>query len=85
MQLQIYYVLSSIELLSIIHIFKITAGSNLNCDFESLDGLCSGWIQSSNDDFDWMTINGPTPSGKLDSTGPDTDHTLGTAGDLSVA
>jgi len=84
MQLQIYYILSSIELLSIIHVFKITAGSNRKCDFESHVGLCPGWIQSSNDDLDWTTMKGPTPSGINDSTGPDTDHTLQTAGAFSV-
>jgi len=31
-----------------------------------------------------MTMKGPSPSGKLDSTGPDTDHTLQTAGAFSV-
>ncbi|KAL9986057.1 hypothetical protein ACROYT_G000123 [Oculina patagonica] len=35
------------------------------CNFE--DGLCSGWNQSSSDDFDWTLASGGTPSS---STGP---------------
>ena len=35
------------------------------CTFDN--GLCSGWNQSSSDDFDWTLSSGSTPSG---STGP---------------
>lgn len=35
------------------------------CSFEH--GLCSGWSQSSSDDFDWTLASGSTPSS---STGP---------------
>ena len=39
------------------------------CDFES--GLCDGWRQSSDDDFDWTRLAGPTHSKK---TGPFFGH-----------
>ena len=35
------------------------------CNFDH--GLCSGWNQSSSDDFDWTLASGSTPSS---STGP---------------
>ena len=35
------------------------------CTFDH--GLCSGWTQSSSDDFDWTLASGWTPSS---STGP---------------
>ena len=35
------------------------------CSFDN--GLCSGWNQSSSDDFDWTLASGRTPSS---STGP---------------
>jgi len=35
------------------------------CTFDH--GLCSGWNQSSSDDFDWTLASGSTPSS---STGP---------------
>ena len=35
------------------------------CNFDH--GLCSGWNQSSYDDFDWTLASGSTPSS---STGP---------------
>ena len=37
------------------------------CNFDH--GLCSGWNQSSSDDFDWTLASGSTPSS---STGPAT-------------
>ena len=36
-----------------------------SCNFEH--GLCSGWNQSSSDDFDWTLASDGTPSS---STGP---------------
>ncbi|KAL9953480.1 hypothetical protein ACROYT_G040903, partial [Oculina patagonica] len=39
------------------------------CDFDH--GLCSGWNQSSSDDFDWTLASGSTPSS---STGPSSGH-----------
>ncbi|XP_052085115.1 nephronectin-like [Mytilus californianus] len=49
----------------------------VNCNFES--GLCN-WHQDKMDDGDWRIHSGPTAT---DKTGPDSDHTLGTAS-LSV-
>ncbi|XP_071503080.1 MAM and LDL-receptor class A domain-containing protein 1-like [Diadema antillarum] len=45
--------------------------SNVDCDFES--GLC-GWLQLTDDDFNWTRENGGTPSS---NTGPSGDHTTG--------
>lgn len=42
------------------------------CDFET--GLC-GWMQKTNDVFDWTRKKGSTPS---QNTGPTVDHTLQT-------
>lgn len=42
------------------------------CDFEN--GLC-GWVQRSDDVFDWTRKRGSTPSA---NTGPTVDHTLQT-------
>ena len=39
------------------------------CNFDY--GLCSGWKQSSSDDFDWTLAYGSTPSS---STGPTHGH-----------
>lgn len=39
------------------------------CNFDH--GLCSGWSQSSADDFDWTLASGSTPSS---STGPTHDQ-----------
>eukprot|EP00057_Strongylocentrotus_purpuratus_P029544 XP_011684018.1 PREDICTED: deleted in malignant brain tumors 1 protein-like [Strongylocentrotus purpuratus] len=47
--------------------------ASLECDFEVDE---CGWEQDTSDDFDWTRHNGSTPSF---STGPDVDHTLGTA------
>ena len=47
-------------------------GVSKGCDFEE-EGLC-GWIQDTNDDFDWIWTKGGTPT---DETGPDGDHTTG--------
>ncbi|XP_063032459.1 MAM and LDL-receptor class A domain-containing protein 1 [Melospiza melodia melodia] len=46
---------------------------DLQCDFEN--GLCN-WEQDAEDDFDWIRIQGPTPTV---NTGPLKDHTTGTA------
>ncbi|XP_071417344.1 MAM and LDL-receptor class A domain-containing protein 1 [Pithys albifrons albifrons] len=46
---------------------------DLQCNFEN--GLCN-WEQSVKDDFDWVRIQGPTPTV---NTGPLKDHTTGTA------
>ncbi|XP_062570644.1 MAM and LDL-receptor class A domain-containing protein 1-like, partial [Saccostrea cucullata] len=46
-----------------------------SCKFESGAGLC-GWHNSLNDNLDWKLLSGPTPS---KNTGPQNDHTLGTA------
>ncbi|XP_071503079.1 MAM and LDL-receptor class A domain-containing protein 1-like [Diadema antillarum] len=46
-------------------------GQDIDCDFEY--GVC-GWVQETDDDFDWSRNNGSTPS--LD-TGPSGDHTTG--------
>lgn len=43
-----------------------------SCDFES-SAFC-GWIQDSEDDFDWTRHSGKTTTGR---TGPNSDHTLG--------
>ncbi|XP_077978860.1 MAM and LDL-receptor class A domain-containing protein 1-like [Glandiceps talaboti] len=48
--------------------------SQFDCTFES--DLC-GWIQSSNDDFDWTRQQGETSS---PHTGPPRDHTIGDNG-----
>ncbi|XP_078366044.1 MAM and LDL-receptor class A domain-containing protein 1-like [Oculina patagonica] len=40
-----------------------------SCNFDN--GLCSGWSQSYQDDFDWTNQTGPTFS---DGTGPISDH-----------
>ncbi|XP_066300034.1 MAM and LDL-receptor class A domain-containing protein 1-like [Branchiostoma lanceolatum] len=48
----------------------VTSGNT--CDFETAD-ICS-YSQDSTDDFDWTRKTGSTGSG---STGPSTDHTLG--------
>jgi len=45
-----------------------------DCTFE--DGVC-GFVQDSNDDFDWTRRIGGTPSG---GTGPEVDHTTGRIG-----
>ncbi|XP_032545476.1 MAM and LDL-receptor class A domain-containing protein 1 [Chiroxiphia lanceolata] len=45
---------------------------DLQCNFEN--GLCN-WEQSVKDDFDWIRIQGPTPTV---NTGPLKDHTTGT-------
>lgn len=46
---------------------------DLQCDFEN--GLCN-WAQDTEDDFDWIRIQGPTPTV---NTGPLKDHTTGTS------
>ncbi|KAK3860481.1 hypothetical protein Pcinc_033472 [Petrolisthes cinctipes] len=46
----------------------------LSCDFE--DGMC-GWINSNQDDFDWIRKRGPSQD-LVGGTGPWADHTLGT-------
>uniref|UniRef100_A0A669R080 MAM and LDL receptor class A domain containing 1 n=1 Tax=Phasianus colchicus TaxID=9054 RepID=A0A669R080_PHACC len=46
---------------------------DLQCDFEN--GLCN-WAQDTEDDFDWIRIQGPTPTL---NTGPLKDHTTGTS------
>ncbi|XP_039405795.1 MAM and LDL-receptor class A domain-containing protein 1 [Corvus cornix cornix] len=46
---------------------------DLQCNFEN--GLCN-WEQDVEDDFDWIRIQGPTPTV---NTGPLKDHTTGTA------
>uniref|UniRef100_A0A8C0IFR5 MAM and LDL receptor class A domain containing 1 n=1 Tax=Bubo bubo TaxID=30461 RepID=A0A8C0IFR5_BUBBB len=46
--------------------------SDLQCNFEN--GLCN-WEQDTEDDFDWIRIQGPTPTV---NTGPLKDHTTGT-------
>ncbi|XP_015708985.1 MAM and LDL-receptor class A domain-containing protein 1 isoform X1 [Coturnix japonica] len=46
---------------------------DLQCDFEN--GLCN-WVQDTEDDFDWIRIQGPTPTV---NTGPLKDHTTGTS------
>lgn len=46
-----------------------------DCDFEGQHGLCFGWIQKKDDDFDWQINHGPTQSGKSFPTGPLIDHT----------
>lgn len=52
---------------------------NINCDFEdSQDSFC-GYTQGGLeviDTIDWSIGSGSTPT---DETGPDNDHTLGTA------
>uniref|UniRef100_A0A8C3C7D9 MAM and LDL receptor class A domain containing 1 n=1 Tax=Cairina moschata TaxID=8855 RepID=A0A8C3C7D9_CAIMO len=45
---------------------------DLQCNFEN--GLCN-WEQDTEDDFDWIRIQGPTPTV---NTGPSKDHTTGT-------
>lgn len=35
------------------------------------------WVQGSNDDFDWLALEGPTPSKEYGTTGPDGDNTSG--------
>uniref|UniRef100_A0A672TQ22 MAM and LDL receptor class A domain containing 1 n=1 Tax=Strigops habroptila TaxID=2489341 RepID=A0A672TQ22_STRHB len=45
---------------------------DLQCNFEN--GLCN-WEQDVEDDFDWIRIQGPTPTV---NTGPYKDHTTGT-------
>lgn len=45
---------------------------DLQCNFEN--GLCN-WEQDTKDDFDWIRIQGPTPTV---NTGPLKDHTTGT-------
>ncbi|XP_074753596.1 MAM and LDL-receptor class A domain-containing protein 1 [Athene noctua] len=47
--------------------------SDLQCNFEN--GLCN-WEQDTEDDFDWIRIQGPTPTV---NTGPLKDHTTGTS------
>nr|CAB3263057.1 uncharacterized protein LOC100187228 [Phallusia mammillata] len=47
-----------------------------DCDFENINGICVGWMQDTNDDFDWSFRKGKTPSGKRVDTGPKVDHTL---------
>ncbi|XP_071492659.1 MAM and LDL-receptor class A domain-containing protein 1-like [Diadema antillarum] len=59
--------LALVLLLTVSHCWS----SNVDCDFES--GLC-GWLQLTDDDFDWTRENGGTPSS---STGPSGDHTTG--------
>ena len=49
------------------NIFNIPAIISVWCNFDH--GLCSGWNQSSSDDFDWTVGSGSTPSS---STGPET-------------
>ncbi len=51
-------------------------------DFEDMDTgavrpLSEYWEQLDGDDFDWIVINGPTPSQQYESTGPTGDHTSG--------
>ncbi|XP_022096408.1 MAM and LDL-receptor class A domain-containing protein 1-like [Acanthaster planci] len=53
---------------------KCGVDSDLNCDFESKT-IC-GWKQITADDFDWTVQTGGTAS---TNTGPQFDHTLGTA------
>lgn len=45
----------------------------MNCSFE--ESLC-GWIQDTDDEFDWSRNQHTTPS-HLDGTGPSFDHTFG--------
>jgi hypothetical protein len=47
----------------------------MSCDWESANGKC-GWIQSIDDNFDWIRDIGGTPSF---NTGPVKDHTTGTS------
>ncbi len=52
-------------------------------DFDDMDpsltrGLSEKWEQLDGDDFDWIVLNGPTPSSQYGSTGPTADHTSGT-------
>nr|XP_009936237.1 PREDICTED: MAM and LDL-receptor class A domain-containing protein 1 [Opisthocomus hoazin] len=47
--------------------------ADLQCNFEN--GLCN-WEQDVEDEFDWIRIQGPTPTV---NTGPLKDHTTGTA------
>ena len=44
-----------------------------NCDFEDVK-MC-GYLNDTNDDFDWSRKSGRTASR---NTGPTSDHTLGT-------
>lgn len=47
------------------------SGVSVSCHF---DFNTCGWLQNTNDDFDWTRIRGPTPSF---DTGPLADHTTG--------
>ena len=57
--------------------FKQTSG-DYTCDFEN--DLC-GFIHDKTADFEWAQIYGETPSR---GTGPDSDHTTGRLGILTV-
>ena len=69
--------------------FSVTGGEvvtvfpyDMNCD--EVLGLPKGWVQAKDDDIDWILITGATPSRKgvdcdPDKTGPESDHTTGSA------
>ena len=60
-----------------ISVTDISVTISVWCDFDH--GLCSGWSQSSEDNFDWTLTSGSTPSS---STGP--THGQGGSGNLFV-
>ena len=53
------------------------SSSDVSCTFEGTgSGSVCGWSQDQNDDFDWTLKSGSTGSV---GTGPQFDHTTGTA------
>lgn len=60
-----------VSLITLTFFFPSVAATD--CNFES-DGC--RWEQFSSDTFDWTRFSGPTSTLQ---TGPDVDHTLGTA------
>ena len=54
------------------------ADSDIDCSFE--EGLC-GYIQDTDDHFDWIIEQGSTPT---IGTGPQYDHALSVSGMISL-
>lgn len=55
--------------------YHVTLYLTADCNFEQSGHPCQ-WANINGENFDWLIINGSTPSS---GTGPGADHTLGTS------
>ncbi|XP_072182120.1 MAM and LDL-receptor class A domain-containing protein 1-like [Diadema setosum] len=66
--------LDGVVALDDINLNKDYCSPTASCDFET--DMCTYWNPADEDQFDWLRLNGPTPSS---TSGPANDHTSGTA------